>query len=180
MRIKYILLFTLIICFSLKADQKDPLLNELFFKLHSKSNQYNYEEIISKIWDIWLKSADVRIDREFEIALSLMKKSQYKQSIIFFSRVIEKKPDFAEAWNKRATVYYFIGDYEKSITDINYTLILEPRHFGAMDGLALIFIESKKYSQALEIYREIQKILPYSKDIESKIKILDEIISKNI
>ena len=76
--------------------------------------------------------------------------------------------------------YYLIGDYEKSITDINYTLILEPRHFGAMDGLALIFIESKKYSQALEIYREIQKILPYSKDIESKIKILDEIISKNI
>ena len=180
MKIKYILLYIFIICFSLKADQKDPFLNELFIKLHSKSNQYNYDVIISKIWDIWLKSDDVSIDRDFQIALSLMKKFQYKQSIIFFSRVIEKKPDFAEAWNKRATAYYLIGDYEKSISDINYTLILEPRHFGAMDGLALIFIKSKKYSQALEIYREILKILPYSRNIKSKIKILEEIISKNI
>ena len=103
-----------------------------------------------------------------------------KQSITFFSRTIDNNPDFAEAWNKRATVYYLIGDYEKSINDINQTLILEPRHFGAMDGLGLILIELKKYPYALNIYKEILKILPYSIDTKNKIQMLEKITIENI
>ena len=61
-------------------------------------------------------------------------------SIAFFTRVIEKKPDFAEGWNKRATAYFMIGEFDKSMLDINQTLKLEPRHFGALDGMGLIFI----------------------------------------
>jgi len=180
MRVKSVLIFILLICLRVNADQKDPILNGLFIELQSKNNQYNYEALIGRIWDIWLKPEDIMIDRDFQIGLSLMKKFQYKQSIIFFSRVIEKNPNFAEAWNKRATAYYLIRDYEKSISDINYTLILEPRHFGAMDGLGMIFIKSKRYSQALEIYREILKILPYSVDVKNKIKMLKKTTSKNI
>ena len=69
-----------------------------------------------------------------------MNKFQYKKSIYFFSKIIEKNPNFAEAWNKRATVYYLLGNYEESISDIRQTLRLEPRHFGALDGLGLIFM----------------------------------------
>ena len=69
-----------------------------------------------------------------------MRTRDFIMSIAFFTRVIEKKPNFAEAWNKRATVYYMMGDFDKSMYDINETLKLEPRHFGAMDGMGLIFM----------------------------------------
>ena len=74
-----------------------------------------------------------------------MKNSQLKESIEIFSKVIENKPNFAEAWNKRATVYYLIGDFDSSVMDIKQTLKLEPRHFGALDGLGLIFIHLKVF-----------------------------------
>ena len=93
------------------------------------------------------------------------------------SNIIDKNPNFAESWNKRATVYYLIGDYENSIKDINQTLTLEPRHFGAMDGLALIHIKLKEYKKAAKIYKKILEILPYSKDIKIKIKLLDDLNS---
>ena len=94
--------------------------------------------------------------------------------------MIDKNPGFAEVWNKRATIFYIIGDYEKSINDIGQTLILEPRHFGAMDGLGLIFVDLKKYSEAIEIYKEMLKILPFDLKIQKKIHQLEKIISKEI
>ena len=67
-----------------------------------------------------------------------------------FTETIPLDPSWAEAWNKRATAYYLLGDFDKSMIDINETLKLEPRHFGALDGMALIFIQQKKYENALE------------------------------
>ena len=109
-----------------------------------------------------------------------MNKFQYKQSIVFFSRVIKKNPDYAEAWNKRATVYYLLGDYKNSINDINHTLILEPRHFGAMNGLGMILIKLNKYDEALITYKEILKIIPHDKEIKNRIKDIENLRLKNI
>jgi len=180
MKIKIILISFFLISLPIKADQNDYRLEGLFEELQIENDQNKYRMLINKIWDIWLEPTDLKTERYFIVALSLMKKYQYKQSITFFSRIIDNNPDFAEAWNKRATVYYLIGDYEKSINDINQTLILEPRHFGAMDGLGLILIELKKYSYALNIYKEILKILPYSIEIKNKIQMLEKITIENI
>ncbi len=174
---KLINIFIIIIFFFqvAKADQKNPKLDELFEQLKISNNQNKYDIIINEIWSIWLESDDNEINKDFNIALSLMNKFRYKQSILFFSRTIEKNPSFAEAWNKRATAYYLIGDYENSINDINQTLILEPRHFGAMNGLALILFNLEKYSEAITIYQEILKILPYSIETRNKIIRIKEI-----
>ena len=174
---KLINIFIIIIFFfqAAEADQKNPKLDELFEELKISNNQNKYDIIINEIWSIWLEPDDNEINKDFNIGLSLMNKFRYKQSILFFSRTIEKNPNFAEAWNKRATVYYLIGDYENSINDINQTLILEPRHFGAMNGLALILFNLEKYSEAITIYQEILKILPYSIETQNKIIRIKEI-----
>ena len=89
-------------------------------------------------------------------------------SILFFTRVIEKKPDFAEGWNKRATIYFMMGEFDKSMLDINQTLQLEPRHFGALDGMGLIFIHLDQPEKAIEIYDQMLKIFPNSVDTKLK------------
>ena len=169
MKLSFILIIIFFISQSIKADQKDPVLDELFNQLQSIKNINQHNIIINKIWNIWLQPSNIEIEGDFNKGLELMKNMEYGKSLFFLSRVINDNPDFAEAWNKRATVYFLIGDYEKSIKDINKTLLLEPRHFGAMDGLALIFFNLKKYSETKKIYQEILKILPHSTETKNKI-----------
>ena len=76
--------------------------------------------------------------------------------------LIEEDPNFAEAWNKRATVYFMMGDFDKSMQDIIKTLELEPRHFGALDGMGLIFIHQGQYQQAIDVYDKMLEIFPFS------------------
>lgn len=180
MKTKYIIILFLFFFSDVNADQYDLQLNDLFGQLQNYENQNEYDKIIKKIWNIWLKPEDIRIQEDFNKALFLIDKFQYNKSIIFLSNIIDKNPNFAESWNKRATVYYLIGDYENSIKDINQTLILEPRHFGAMDGLALIHIKLKEYKKAAKIYKKILEILPYSEDIRIKIKLLDDLHSLDV
>ena len=97
-----------------------------------------------------------------------MNMGNIEKSVYYFSKVIKDNPNFAEAWNKRATAYFMLGYYDKSMNDINETLKLEPRHFGAMDGMALIFLEQGKLDKAIKVYDEIIKIFPNSKSIFKK------------
>ena len=101
-------------------------------------------------------------------------------SVAFFTRVIEKNPTFAEGWNKRATVYFMLGKFDKSMIDIIETLELEPRHFGAMDGMALIFIQTQQFNKAIGIYDQMLKIFPKSISIIEKKERLLGYISKSI
>ena len=78
------------------------------------------------------------------------------------NNLINEDPDFAEAWNKRATVYFMMGDFDKSMQDIIKTLELEPRHFGALDGMGLIFIHQGQYQQAIDVYDKMLEIFPFS------------------
>ena len=80
------------------------------------------------------------------------------------------QPDFAEAWNKRATVYFFNGEFEKSIQDIEKTLSLEPRHFGALDGLAQIYFLQDKFLKAAATYEQLLQILPFSENAKRQLE----------
>ncbi len=108
-----------------------------------------------------------------------MKHGKLKESIKIFSKIIEKRPNFAEAWNKRATAYYLIGDFDSSVTDIKETLKLEPRHFGALDGLGLIFIHLQQFENAIKVYDEMLKIFPNNPSAIQKRKHLMDFISKS-
>jgi tetratricopeptide (TPR) repeat protein len=78
-------------------------------------------------------------------------------------------PSYAEAWNKRATVYYMKGDYEKSLQDIEMTLSLENRHFGAFSGLASIYMALGEYKSALKALERVLEICPHQPGIQEQV-----------
>ena len=162
------LLFT----FSLKADQNDTRLEYLFDILSKTENNIQINEVTSRIWDIWHETNDPSIEEDFYRGLESMRMGDLIMSVVFFTRVIDKNPNFAEGWNKRATVYYMLGKFDASMMDIHETLKLEPRHFGAMDGMGLIFIHLEQFDQAIDIYDQMLKIFPNNSSTKQKKEML--------
>ena len=180
---KFFKLIFLISCFFLNfaaADQLDPRLTELFDKLYIAENKNEIINLTHDIWKIWDETNDPKIEADYHRGLEAMRTGDFVMSIDFFTGVIEKNPDFAEGWNKRATVYYILGQFDKSMIDINKTLLLEPRHFGAMDGMGLIFIKLQQYDKAIKIYDQMLEIFPHSADTLAKKKLMQEYISQSI
>ena len=161
-RVISIIIFLLLSITSVKADQNDPRLNNLFKKLNKTENQQEISNIIKDIWDIWYEVDDPKVIEYFEKGIQAMRIRNYPLAVRFFNNLIEEDPNFAEAWNKRATVYFMMGDFDKSMQDIIKTLELEPRHFGALDGMGLIFIHQGQYQQAIDVYDKMLEIFPFS------------------
>jgi len=154
------LIIFLLFSFSLKADQNDVRLEELFEILSKTESDIQIHEVISSIWEIWHETNDPSIEADFYRGLESMRTGDLLMAVAFFTRVVEKNPNFAEGWNKRATVYYMLGKFDDSMIDIHETLKLEPRHFGAMDGMSLIFIHLEQYGKAIDIYDQMLEIFP--------------------
>ena len=161
-RVISIITFLFLSITSVKADQNDPRLNNLFKKLNKTENQQEISDIIKDIWDIWYEVDDPKVIEYFEKGIQAMRIRNYPLAVRFFNNLIEEDPNFAEAWNKRATVYFMMGDFDKSMQDIIKTLELEPRHFGALDGMGLIFIHQGQYQQAIDVYDKMLEIFPFS------------------
>jgi len=161
-RVISIITFLFLSITSVKADQNDPRLNNLFKKLNKTENQQEISDIIKDIWNIWYEVDDPKVIEYFEKGIQAMRIRNYPLAVRFFNNLIEEDPNFAEAWNKRATVYFMMGDFDKSMQDIIKTLELEPRHFGALDGMGLIFIHQGQYQQAIDVYDKMLEIFPFS------------------
>ena len=162
----------LLFAFSLKADQNDARLEDLFEILSKTKNDIQINEVTSSIWDIWLETNDPSIETDFFQGLESMRTGDLLMAITFFTRVIDKNPNFAEGWNKRATVYYMLGKFDASMMDIHETLKLEPRHFGAMDGMSLIFIHLEQFDKAIGIFDKMLEIFPNSSSTIQKKEML--------
>ena len=168
-RVISIIIFLLLSITSVKADQNDPRLNNLFKKLNKTENQQEISDIIKDIWDIWYEVDDPKVIEYFEKGIQAMRIRNYPLAVRFFNNLIKEEPNFAEGWNKRATVYFMMGDFDKSMQDIIKTLELEPRHFGALDGMGLIFIHQGQYQEAIDVYDKMLEIFPFSiKTLEKK------------
>tara|TARA_S200000501_G_scaffold4976_1_gene4279 strand:+ start:121 stop:714 length:594 start_codon:yes stop_codon:yes gene_type:complete len=158
------------------ADQKDGRLNNLFDQLFLSNNNMEASLILSKIWDIWAIAESEKTQIIFNDANQLMERGKFENAIDLFSKVIDESPDFAEGWNKRATVYFLIGDLNKSISDIEETLSLEPRHFGALDGLAEIYLLKDDLLSAAATYKKILEIIPSSKKSQDRLKLINDLL----
>jgi tetratricopeptide (TPR) repeat protein len=145
-----------------RADQKDARLPGLFSKLASAANVEDAFEIEQRIWGIWTSHDDVKIDALMVAGQSRMVPGEYPESLAIFNRIISEAPDFAEGWNKRATLLYLMGDLEGSVRDIESTLALEPKHFGALAGLGLIYRAINKPESALKAFEKVLEISPQS------------------
>jgi len=161
-------IFIIILPLKSFADQTDKRLNYLFEKLIIAENDIEINKITNQIWKIWNEIDDPKVTRLFETGVQMISLGFYKRSIDYFNKVIISKPNFAEAWNKRATAHFMMGNFDLSMEDISQTLLLEPRHFGALDGMGLIFIHLNEHEKAIEIYDKMLEIFPNS--IGTKLK----------
>ena len=101
-------------------------------------------------------------------------------AIKIFDEVIELDPNWAEAWNKRATVLYILGNYEASQKDIDKVLSLEKRHFGALAGQGLVNIKLENYEKAIKSYEKAQEIYPSMQSPKIMIKQIEELIKQQL
>ena len=158
------IILSLLVFSDVGAEKKNNELNKLF-KLLKNSENTKAIEIENKIWKIWTThpSEDRRGYRLTELLAQgslLINQRKLNKAYGLFSQIILEDPKWAEAWNKRATVLYMMGNYEQSQNDINQVLKIEKRHFGALSGQGLVQIELKNYDKAIESYKEVQKIYP--------------------
>ncbi len=161
------------------ADQNDPRLNNLFKKLNETENQDEIRDLISDIWNIWYEVDDPKVIEYFEKGIQAMNLRNYPLAIRFFNNLIEEDPNFAEGWNKRATVHFMMGNFDQSMQDIIKTLELEPRHFGALDGMGLIFIHQGQLQQAIDVYDKMLEIFPFSVKTMDKKERIQSFISQS-
>jgi tetratricopeptide (TPR) repeat protein len=149
------------------ADQTDPKLDKLFAALQTSLSSPNAASLEREIWAIWTRYPDDQaINRQMDRAIKMMNAGQLDDAEAMFSAIISRKPAFAEAWNKRATVRFFRGDDAGSANDILQVIKLEPRHFGALSGLGMIKVRAGDLQGALQAYRAAQRINPFLPNIE--------------
>ncbi len=163
-----------------QADQNDPELVILFERLHDLPGRFETRRIESRIWEIWIEHERRDVNDLMRQGLRAMRIGHYRTALFFFNKIVELVPDFAEGWNKRATVHYFLKDYEASLADIERTLALEPRHFGAISGLGLVYIAQEKYMEALQAYEDVLKVHPTLEGAKINSARLREMLEKQI
>ena len=149
------------------ADQTDPELDKLFAALQTSLSNASAASLERDIWTIWTRYPDDQaINRQMDRAIKMMNAGRLDDAEAMFSAIISRKPAFAEAWNKRATVLFFRGDDAGSANDILQVIKLEPRHFGALSGLGMIKVREGDLQGALQAYRAAQRINPFLPNIE--------------
>lgn len=117
-------------------------------------------QIENRIYELWSQSGSPSMDILLERGRKALEEGDAKLAVQHFSALIDHAPGFAEGYNGRATAYFQLGRFGLSLEDIRHTLELNPRHFGAMSGLALILEEIGEPEAALEAWREVERIYP--------------------
>ncbi|MAC09113.1 MAG: hypothetical protein CML74_04825 [Rhodobiaceae bacterium] len=180
-KVIFIVIVSFLLFNNINAEEKNKELDSLFTQL--KTNDYIFAlKTEKKIWKIWSTHPSddrkgIRLTNMLAQGDLLIRKKEFDKAINIFSLIISIDSNWAEAWNKRATVLYLSGRYEDSIKDIKKVLQLEPRHFGALSGFSLNQIELKNYKAALKSYQEAQKIYPTMEAPKKMIPMLKELIN---
>ena len=154
-------------------------LDDLFEKLKKTGNPMTAKKIEGKIWKLWTTHpSEKSLTDLLAKGSEYMAQNQLTSAHNVFSKAIELDPNWAEAWNKRATVLYLMGNFELSQNDIDMVLKLEKRHFGALSGQGLVQTAMKNYQKAIDSYIEAHKVYPAMTTPLMMIERLKEIIKK--
>ena len=155
------------------AGQADDAELEALFEGLKTADEVAAEQIEARIYDIWSESGSNSMDLLLERGREALTEGDTKLAIEHFTALIDHAPEFAEGYNGRATAFFQNGQYGLSLEDIRHTLELNPRHFGAMSGLALILEELDRPEDSLAAWREVQKINPSQAGLEEALKRLE-------
>ena len=156
------------------ADKRADQLDKLFGELHQANTPKDPDKIISDIWALWVQNDSPTAELLIRQGTAAMNAHEYDAAEKTFIQLIESYPDYAEGWNKRATLYFMEGRYDVSLVDIQHVLDLEPRHFGALAGKAAILRAQGHYREALQVMRETLAINPHMKSVADAIKQLEK------
>jgi len=155
------------------ADQFNVRLDPLFARLQRAPDATTSAMIEQQIWIAWSDAPNDDASRLMRRGTAALRAGQLQTALSNFDDLIEVEPDFAEAWNKRATVHYLLGNYQQSIADIDQTLALEPRHFGALSGLGAIFAQLEQPDAAIRAFEAVLDIYPQSNSSKRSIEQLE-------
>lgn len=170
-----ILALTLLVCglawpLAAPADQNDATLDGLFSRLQATSDHDEAVAVEQAIWNAWLHHEDTQVEGRMTLGIRAMHAGMLKRSLKMFDQIVSIAPTFAEGWNKRATVYYLMGDFDASVHDIQKTIKLEPRHFGALSGMGLIYSAIGKDQAALNVWEKALSINPGMQGIKARVE----------
>lgn len=157
--------------------ESSDTLDDLFNNLRSDPNANSAKATAGLIWREWSSSGSKTIDLLMTWAARAMGQKDYAVANDFLDQVVVLAPEYAEGWNRRATLYYTISDYANSISDIRVTLALEPRHFGALSGLAVMLQRMGRDEAALETWYKVLEIYPANKQAQSSVIDLEDKLS---
>jgi tetratricopeptide (TPR) repeat protein len=145
-------------------DEKKPenISQELLDKLKSTASEEESARLEEEIWDAWLVSGSGTVDVLMKRGLDYQEGEDLESAREIFDRIIAIKPEYAEAWNRRALLFFNDGKYDEAVADLESTLIYEPRHFGAWIGLGMIFESIERPEAALLAYRKALEIHPHA------------------
>lgn len=160
-KFKHMVAASLFLAVASPAAAQDPALDDLFEALRSAEGEAA-RAIEAKIWEEWSKSGSPAMDLLLRRGRQALRAGRTERAIGHFSALVEQAPGFAEGWNMRATAYYQAGRLGLSLGDIRRTLALNPRHFGALTGLASILEQLGEEAAALEAWRAVRDVNPAS------------------
>jgi tetratricopeptide (TPR) repeat protein len=149
------------------APVRPQTIDDLFERLAKAKSEDEAKGIAGAIERRWMRSGSDTADLLMTRAMDALKAGDQPLSVELLDRVIALQPAWAEAWNKRATVFYLMGDYTRSIADIREVLALEPRHFGALAGLGMIFKNNGDDKRAYEALKKALAVHPYMSDLRN-------------
>ena len=157
---------------SAHADQTDPRLQELFKTLRLAPDEVVAEEAERRITQMWHEGANPELTSDLNKAKQLIESWSFEAAMKLLDDLAQRAPQFAEVWNQRATLHFIQRNYAASLADIDRTLALEPRHFGALSGLGQIRLKSGDRRGALEAFERTFAVHPYLPALKYKVEVL--------
>ena len=177
---RLLLLAALVFCQPSFADNPSGELGDLFGKLQSAENQQQAVLIETEIWKKWYERDESAGGKKMSNAVQAMGAGRYTVALTLLDELVKKESDFAEAWNRRATVHYLLGNYTESLQDIEKTLTLEPRHFGAISGIGMIMLKLGKNDKAMHAFERVLDISPHNVGANKSVKELEKKLGTSI
>lgn len=163
-----------------QADQTNPELDELFELLQSTEDLNEAGTLTREIWKNWYQSDNEDITRLMEAGEINMRRGLLAEAIDVYTEIIGIDPEFAEGWNRRATIYFLMGEYELSTQDVAETLQREPRHFGALSGQGMIYMRLHERELALKFYEKALEVNPHMLSVRQNIELIKKLLEDEV
>ena len=167
-----LLLLAVLLSVPAAADQSDPRLDGLFERLQTLEDEAVAAAVTRRIWQIWRAHDNALVEAVMERGAQALASNRLPRAEGYFDQVVQMAPEYAEGWNQRATVRYLRGRFAQSAADIRRTLMLEPRHFGALSGLGLVYMELGRDAAARDAFRRALAVNPHLSGARQNLELL--------